>query len=210
MKTTIFFSIVLSLFLNYPAKATTYYVKTGGTGTGTTGWANAAGPAQLATIIAAAVSGDQVWVARGTYFPTTGAARASAFILKSGVAVYGGFAGTETVLTARNWVTNVTILSGISERPENTADNVYHVVVSSGNTGTTVLDGFTISGGNANGTASDTYNGIPLTENLGAGILCYQTVVTITNCILSNNAAAGNGGGLYAYSNHGWVYGVYV
>lgn len=200
MKTLIFYSIVFFLFLDYPAQANTYYVKSGGTGTGTTSWANAAGPAQLAAIIAAAASGDQVWVAQGTYYPTTGTARASAFILKSGVAVYGGFAGTETTLTARNWVTNVTILSGDIGTTGNSSDNVYHVVVSAGNTGTTVLDGFTISGGNANGTGSDTYNGIPLAENLGAGIQCYQTVVTITNCIVSTNAAASNGGGLYAYS----------
>ena len=67
---------------------------------------------QLATIIAGATSGDQVWVAAGTYYPTTGASRTVAFTLKCGVAVYGGFNGTELTLGARNWTTNVTILSG--------------------------------------------------------------------------------------------------
>jgi hypothetical protein len=44
-----------------------------------------------------AVSGDELWVAAGTYKPTTGSDRSATFQLKAGVALYGGFAGTETL-----------------------------------------------------------------------------------------------------------------
>ena len=54
--------------------------------------------------LSAAVSGDQVWVAAGTYNEQ--------ITLHSGFALYGGFAGTETDLSQRNWRDNVTILDG--------------------------------------------------------------------------------------------------
>jgi len=182
------------LFAGSFLQAQTYYVKPAASGSGNgSSWTNAAGATQLAAIISAAASGSQVWVAAGTYYP--GATRAAAFVLKSGVALYGGFAGTETTLSQRNWTTNVTTLSGNIGG----AGNSYHVVVSNGNTGTTVLDGFTIMSGDANGAGSDTYNGISVAENLGGGVMCYQTTVTISNCTITGNTASSNGGGLYTY-----------
>ncbi len=174
--------------------ATTWYVKPGGTGSGNGSWGVAASSAQLATIIAGAAAGDQVWVAAGTYYPTTGTSRTVAFTLKSGVAVYGGFNGTETSLGARNWTTNLTILSGdIGVAGVNT-DNSYNVVVSTGNTAGTILDGFTIENGNANGAGQD---------DLGGGIYNSATTVTYSNCTITGNTAIGSGtgtggGGVYA------------
>src|SRR5262249_49166895 len=62
--------------------------------------------------LAAARPGDQVWVAQGTYKPTGGTDRTASFALKDGVAVYGGFAGTETQLTQRVLAQHETLLSG--------------------------------------------------------------------------------------------------
>ena len=54
----------------------------------------------------------EVWVAAGTYKPTTGTDRSISFKMKNGVAVYGGFAGNENDLSDRDIAANPTILSG--------------------------------------------------------------------------------------------------
>ncbi|MFM7135307.1 MAG: hypothetical protein ACKO0W_13445, partial [Planctomycetota bacterium] len=60
-------------------------------------WENAyRGTAGLVTAITASVPGDEIWVRAGTYRPTTGTSRTAAFTLKTGVAIYGGFAGGES------------------------------------------------------------------------------------------------------------------
>ena len=78
----------------------------------------------LQSAIAAAQAGDQIWVAAGTHTPTTGLDRNTTFSLKNDVAIYGGFAGTETGLNERNINNNVTILSGEIGRA-GIADNSY-------------------------------------------------------------------------------------
>src|SRR5574342_685318 len=83
-------------------------VNLGASGSGTS-WANAYGNPQAALANAACT---EIWVAQGTYKPTNGTDRTISFVLKSGVALYGGFAGSETLLTQRNLAVNPTILSG--------------------------------------------------------------------------------------------------
>ncbi len=77
--------------------ATTRYVAEGGTGDGSS-WTSAMGDLQEA--IDASTGGDQIWVAAGTYRPTakikSNKATSKAFIIKDGVAMYGGFAGDES------------------------------------------------------------------------------------------------------------------
>ncbi|HEX5840091.1 MAG TPA: hypothetical protein VFY26_19800, partial [Anaerolineales bacterium] len=64
-----------------------------------TSWTNGFTDLQLA--LAAASSGDEIWVATGVYKPTSGTDRSVSFVLKNGVAVYGGFAGTEILRDQR-------------------------------------------------------------------------------------------------------------
>jgi hypothetical protein len=176
-------------------------------------WADAF--TSLQSALAVAESGDQIWVAAGAYTPTTTTDRTASFTLTSGVAMYGGFAGTETQLNERNWTTNVTILSGDLNGNDssftNNAENSYHVVV--GATGAT-LDGFTITGGNANG--SDPYNKGGGIYNASANPTLSNLIVTsnqanygggisndngssamLTNVTISGNSATGTGGGIY-------------
>ena len=58
------------------------------------------------------VSGDEIWVAAGTYYTTTDYDRDKYYELNNPVKIYGGFNGTETSIEERNWVVNKTILSG--------------------------------------------------------------------------------------------------
>lgn len=74
-------------------------------GDGTT-WATAYN--SLSDALAAATSGDEVWVATGTYTTPVD----SSFYIDKTLSVLGGFAGTETAADAADPVANVTTLSG--------------------------------------------------------------------------------------------------
>jgi predicted outer membrane repeat protein len=163
--------------------ATRYYVKTtGNDGLTGTSWGTAFATIQQA--LSAAGAGSEIWVAAGTYKPTSTLDRSISFQLKNGVAVYGGFDGTEGSLGQRDWQTNVTILSGDIDGDATLANNSYHVVV--GNTFATArLDGFTIIGGNADG------------GQRGGGIYCSSGYPVLSNLIVSNNSASDFGGGMY-------------
>lgn len=119
----------------------------------------------------AALTGDEVRVAAAIY-PEN-------ITLKNGIALYGGFAGTETNLTQRNWSNNVTILDG---RRTNSV-----VLVQAGAAPGTRIDGFTIRNGLLSG-ASDK----------GGGIICGDSSPVIANNVISSNAAP-SGGAIYCF-----------
>lgn len=129
------------LMLTGPAAGRTIYVQPGGEGNGTS-WQRAYG--EVATALQAARRGDQLWVAAGTYRPTTGTDRNATFQLVSGVSLYGGFAGGETALEQRDWRAHETILSGDIGQRGLADDNAYHVVTGADDA---LLDGFTIRDG---------------------------------------------------------------
>jgi len=162
------------------------YVKDDATGTANgQSWANAF--TDLQDALTTATPGDEIWVAAGTYKPTPTTDRTKSFVMKTGVGLYGGFAGTdETTRSQRNWVANKTILSGDIGAAGDNSDNSYHVVVGANNA---VLDGFTIARGNAR-----TNNSGGLIY--GGGMFNDSCSPTVTNCIFSGNLAD-DGGGMY-------------
>ncbi len=163
------------------------YAKPSASGSGNcSDWDNAC---TLQTALGAATAGEEIWVAAGTHKPTDGIDRTATFQLKNGVGVYGGFAGTETSREERVWTVHETILSGDIGEIGNDSDNSYHVVTGSGTDGTAVLDGFTISGGNAN-------NPWEVTQHRGGGMYNDGGSPTLTNIIFSANYAR-YGGGMY-------------
>jgi hypothetical protein len=186
-----------------PARAASIirYAAPGGATSGNcSSWANAC---TLAYALAVATSGDQVWVKAGVHKPTTGSDRGASFALKSGVAIYGGFAGNETALSQRDWVTNKTILSGDIDNNDTTdasgvvtsttgitGTNSYHVVVAN-SVNNAQLDGFIITAGQANATR--------FPNNAGGGRYHFQSALTLRNLVFSANAASDSGGGMYRY-----------
>ena len=141
--------------------------------------------------------GDTIWVAQGTYRPTSGDDRSQYVELKNGVAIFGGFNGTETSLDERNWEENTTILSGDIGVTQDSTDNSYHVLYALGVDSTTILDGFHIEGGyavieNPNLDLKARGGAILMDVNADFPICSPQ----IKNCTFTNNVAI-YGGAIY-------------
>ena len=160
-----------------------------------TSWADAY--VSLQDALAVATAGNTIWVAEGTYYPDEGVGqtnddRYSTFSIPDGLKVYGGFNGTETILEQRNWETNITTLSGDLNQDDDTggdnSENAYHVVYCNSVSAQTVLDGVTVTGGNAN--LSD-----------GGGMYNISSSPGLINCIFSGNRADYDGGGMYNNSS---------
>ncbi|MBK9925327.1 MAG: PD40 domain-containing protein [Anaerolineales bacterium] len=195
----------------------TYYVKWDAMGANNgSSWIDAY--TSLQSALSAAQSGDEIWVAAGTYRPTNGVDRTISFTLKNSIAIYGGFAGTETLRSQRNVQTNVTTLSGDIGIAGDTSDNSYHIVVGNNTDNTAVLDGFTITGGNANG-ISPYDNGGGMYSNLGSPTLTNiifninsavygagmsnnaNSNPVLANVTFNNNTAVSAGGGIYNFGS---------
>jgi hypothetical protein len=189
------------IFFTVRAKAQIVYVDSAnivGIHDGTS-WATAFNDFDSAVTIA--IPGDTIWVAKGSYQPATN----TSFSMKNDVVIYGGFKGTETLVTQRNWITNLTQLTG----------NSTSVVVNNLITSSAVLDGFTITGGNTaaagtgggmtNNMSSPTLTNIIFLNNLassvnGGGMCNTSSSPILTNVIFSDNMAF-TGGGIYNISS---------
>ena len=166
------------------------YVREGGTGDGSS-WASAFGT--LAEGFSAVAGGGEVWVAAGTYYPdelSAGDPTAS-FRPGAGVAVYGGFAGTETSLSQRDLTGPPTILSGDIDQDGTSAGNAKRVVALDSFAGPSTLDGLTIRNGNA-----DLASGA---NDVGGGVLIISPDHLVRNCIIEGNGAASKGGGAHLF-----------
>ncbi|MFK8054558.1 MAG: HYR domain-containing protein [Saprospiraceae bacterium] len=189
-------TLVCLLFFSALSIGQTTFVKTGGTGTGNS-WANAAG--DLHQVLAQAQAGDEIWVAAGVYTPTSCSScsvsqRDMAFDIPSGVDLYGGFSGSETSLTQRDFSTNVSILSGDIDADGQRDGNSYHVVTFDQADAQTRIDGFTISDGYANGSGGRQHGAAIFNDGSGTG---NSSTPVIANCMLLNNRATSNGGAIY-------------
>jgi predicted outer membrane repeat protein len=171
------------------------YVREGATGEGRS-WTDAAG-LQAALAAAERCGVGEIWVAAGTYRPTTNGDRYAAFVMREGVAIYGGFTGTETRLEDRDWLVNRSILSGDlsgNDGPGFTGreENSYTVVRNERTniTNAAVLDGFTISGGHADRPGGNSPG------DSGGGMYNVDASPTIRNCSFSQNHSNYAGGGM--------------
>ncbi|MCH8148022.1 MAG: hypothetical protein IH987_08525 [Planctomycetes bacterium] len=193
--------------------------------------------------IAQASSGDQVWVAAGVYYPDGVGPpldRNASIVLKDAVELYGGFAGNESALADRDFQTHQSILSGDllgNDEPVNCNtdgecqfngrycvsgacvvktmidDNSYTVVTADGMSSATVLDGFIVTGGHANG--SFQHNG---PRQYGAGMYVryvdgptpVPSEPMIRNCRFEWNSARVWGGALFVQAHPSAPDGPYI
>lgn len=177
------------------ASASTWFADAGlasGANDGTS-WSDAfQGAGALQAAFAASVAGDEVFAAEGTYLASTSGVRTASFVLKSGVEVYGGFAGGESDPSERPpFGTAPSVLSGDLSGDDGSGllgDNSLHVVNGTGSNATAVLDGFIVTAGNSNSSGNN---------NRGAGILCLSGASpTIRNCrFVANRCTFGGGAG---------------
>ena len=118
--------------------------------------------------------------------------REATFQLINGVVIKGGYAGFGAPdPDARDIKLYETILSGDllgNDGPSfaNNGENSYNVVTGSWTNETAVIDGFTITAGNANG------SGIP--DDSGGGMYNTDGSPTVINCTFSGNSAGWGGG----------------
>lgn len=213
---------------------TTYFVTTTGNDADFgTSWGAAFLTVQKA--LSVATSGDEIWVAAGNYFPDEGPGQTdnsafSTFQMVDGVALYGGFNGTEATLADRPSPLAQTVLSGDlrqddSQQPivtdastnSNITSNAYQVVTVSGLTVNTIIDGFVITAGTATfmspwaeGGGMTISDDSPITVSncvfsgnratTGGGISNSSSFLTLSNCEFSGNLAS-NGGGMFNFGD---------
>jgi hypothetical protein len=224
----------------------TYYVDADAAGANNgSSWADAFNDLQDA--LAVVVAGDEIRVAQGIYkpagyitppppppfadsnsqeFAATPGDRTATFQLKNGVVIKGGYAGSgEADPNARDIEVYETILSGDlagNDEPNfvNYEENSYHVVTGSNCDSTAILDGFTITAGNAsnyptfsvgggmhNTQSSPTVTNCTFTQNTAhyAGAMSNQdgSSPIVTDCTFTDNYAPGGGGGAIFYWHSG-------
>ena len=178
-------------------------------------WSNAFATLQMA--IDETKAGDEIWVAAGIYQPTKKSQetdsegnptsqRLQTFLIPNGVKLYGGFpaqADNNTGMVQRDWERNTTILSGDFNHDDRDdfsrmEENAYHVVSLFNADESTVIDGFTITGGNV-----DYF--VPLRMLLGSGIYAVSgngiSSPTLRNLIIEGNVSKGGGAGFSNDSN---------
>jgi hypothetical protein len=143
--------------------------------------------------------GEIIWVADGKYIPSKETdpedKRSKTFDLINNVKIYGGFLGNdypgggEDSLDQRDPETNVCVLCanyGTTEDPT----RVYHVVRAYDiSTRQTILSGFSIDLGQADGPGTD--------EDFGGGMFASFSRPTVTRCTFRWNEASNCGGGMY-------------
>lgn len=154
-------------------------------------WSTAMNELRPALLLAASMAPAQVWVARGTYRPDgDGGDRDLSFPIAAGVQVFGGFAGTEASLAERDPISHPVVLSGDINLPEIESDNARHVVVFTATSdATSLLDGVTVEGGNADGAT--------FPSDSGGGILIDGGSPRIRGCVVRRSMAK-YGGGIFS------------
>ncbi len=191
------YTLLFTILLSCQATAQTrYYVNQAATGGNNgTNWASAF--TKLDAALGLATANDEIWVAAGTYYPTSTNDRNISFLPQSGVKLYGGFKGDETAIDQRNMTTYKVVLSGDIGTPNDSTDNSYNIMYMTNPDSSTVVDGFVFQYGQADFSGNTPYYdrrkcGGALYVNAADGAACPR----IRHCVFTRNFARNNGGGI--------------
>ena len=205
MKSILLLLCLLSFLSTFLPAQTIRYVNHDASGIGDgSSWDNAF--IRLQQALAVAQDGDEIWMAKGIYKPSTSNDRYEHYDLPSGVMVFGGFTGTETLLNQRDWVNNLTILSGDIGNLGDSTDNSFNILYSYSPNEKTRLDGLIFEEGNA--TNPDPAVDFHRPTRSGGGIYLDgehfgYAQLSVVNCIFRRNRAHYQGGGIYANGREG-------
>ncbi len=180
--------LLVSLFTTVEAQQVVYVDTTAAGVTDGTSWHDAFTDLQDALDVAEMIGETEVRVAGGTYIPSrrrdADDPRSATFSLPDGISLLGAYAGVlGKEPDARDFELFETILTGDLGVLDWPFDNSYHVVTASGTDATAVLDGFTITGGNARA------SNLPRRERSGGGLYNVGGAPTVTNCTFDGNSA---------------------
>ena len=183
------------------AELTRIYVNESATGSNNgSSWTNAF--TSLQSAITQATDGDEIWIAGGTYKPSSAERNKYFTVNKPNLKIYGGFAGTETQVSDRILGANETILSGDVAGDDNNIatfadnyfnttrnnDNTYRIILITAFGNDLLLDGLTISDAHNNANAG----------TIGAAIHKNKTIskLTVKNCIIKDNLCRNGNAGI--------------
>ncbi len=172
MKQSVLLLLFVLLSISASMAQNRIHVEVGGNTTGNgSNWLNAVSIERAINIVQ---SQDEIWIKKGTY-PISQLLDVSSSL--NSVSIYGGFSGTETNLSQRNYVANATILDG-QQSTQIMEINGDHILI----------DGVGFKNGYIDGLASTTNTG-------GGAIRVKGDFITIKNCHFFDNLSVSTRGG---------------
>ena len=148
---------------------TRFYVVAGNPGAGNgQSWATAFASINAALASPLVLDNAEIWVRQGTYNLS------GKLSVNRRLSIYGGFSGSETNLSQRDWLANETVVDG------GHTNECFEVLTNA------TVDGFTVQ------------NGQPATYVMGGGFTVKGGDVTIAHCLIRNNTAKMYGGAVGA------------
>lgn len=189
-----FLILILATLTQFTSAQSVIYVNYAADGANDgSSWASAF--LNLQDALAAAETGDEIWVAQGIYYPAPDDAEPGQtwFLLDKDIRLFGGFTGTEKTSDARDGVAHPTILSGDllgddvpGDLAQHREDNALHVMyVAMEITSEAVIDGFVFRGGHADEGVEEENQPF---RAMGGAVLSYGEPI-LRNCRFTDNYA---------------------